>query len=50
VDVGLTKTQGFGQLINIGGLAIGMTAALIIGLWIVNETQFKHLAQKLWTI
>ena len=28
-------------IINIGGLAIGMTAALIIGLWIFNESGFN---------
>ncbi len=34
-----SKTQGF---INIAGLAIGIATALLVGLWINDETTFDH--------
>jgi ABC-type antimicrobial peptide transport system permease subunit len=38
----LFKTKGY-SLINIGGLAVGMAIALLIGLWIYDELSFnKH--------
>lgn len=35
----LVKNKGY-SLINIGGLAIGMTVAILIGLWIYDELSF----------
>jgi len=35
----LVKNKGY-SLINIGGLAIGMAVAILIGLWIFNELSF----------
>ena len=35
----LHRNKSF-SLINIGGLAIGMTVALVIGLWMHSEFQF----------
>src|SRR5688500_11934901 len=38
----LLRNKGY-SLINIGGLAIGMTVAMLIGLWIHDELSFnKH--------
>src|SRR5450631_854798 len=37
----LNKNKGF-SLINIGGLAIGMTVAMLIGLWIHDEFAFNE--------
>src|ERR1700761_2243508 len=30
------------SVINIGGLAVGMTVAILIGLWINDELSFNH--------
>ena len=35
----LVKNKGY-SLINIGGLAVGMTVAMLIGLWIYDELSF----------
>ncbi|MEO6453841.1 MAG: ABC transporter permease, partial [Ginsengibacter sp.] len=35
----LTKTKGY-SAINIGGLAVGMAVAMLIGLWIWDELSF----------
>lgn len=35
----LVKNKGY-SLINIGGLAVGMTVAMLIGLWIYDEVSF----------
>src|SRR6185503_7151977 len=35
----LVKNKGY-SLINIGGLAVGMTVAILIGLWIYDELSF----------
>ena len=47
----LLRNKGY-SLINIGGLAIGMTVAMFIGLWIYDELSFNkyhknynHIAQ-----
>ncbi|CAA9486006.1 MAG: Acidobacterial duplicated orphan permease (function unknown) [uncultured Segetibacter sp.] len=47
----LLKTKGY-SMINIGGLAVGMSIALLIGLWIYDELSFnkqhknyEHIAQ-----
>ncbi len=47
----LVRNKGY-SLINIGGLAIGMTVAMLIGLWIYDELSFDtyhknydHIAQ-----
>jgi ABC-type antimicrobial peptide transport system permease subunit len=47
----LVKNKGY-SLINIGGLAVGMTVAMLIGLWIYDELSFDkyhknydHIAQ-----
>lgn len=37
----LLKNKGF-SLINISGLAIGMTVAVLIGLWLKDELTFNH--------
>lgn len=37
----LLRNKGF-SLINIGGLAIGMTVAMLIGLWVYDEVSFNH--------
>lgn len=37
----LLKAKGY-SLINIGGLAIGMAAAILIGLWLHYELTFNH--------
>jgi putative ABC transport system permease protein len=38
----LAKSKGY-SLINIGGLAVGMAIALLIGLWMYDELSFnKH--------
>ena len=37
----LVRNKGY-SLINIGGLALGMSVAIIIGLWIYNEITFNH--------
>ncbi|MBS1543563.1 MAG: ABC transporter permease [Bacteroidetes bacterium] len=37
----LVKTKGY-SLINIGGLALGMTVAILIGLWIFDELTFNR--------
>ena len=36
----LVKTKGY-SFINIGGLALGMSVALIIGLWVNDELSFN---------
>src|SRR6201991_525445 len=36
----LTRTKGY-SAINIGGLALGMSVALIIGLWVNDELSFN---------
>ena len=36
----LIKTKGY-SFINIGGLALGMSVALIIGLWVNDELSFN---------
>jgi putative ABC transport system permease protein len=36
----LAKTKGY-SFINIGGLALGMAVALIIGLWVNDELTFN---------
>ena len=36
----LVKTKGY-SFINIGGLALGMSVALIIGLWVYDELSFN---------
>jgi putative ABC transport system permease protein len=36
----LTRNKGY-SLINIGGLAVGMTVAILIGLWIHDEVSFN---------
>ena len=40
----LTKNKGF-SLINIGGLAAGMTVAMLISLWIYDELSFNQYHQ-----
>ena len=30
------------SFINIGGLAVGMASAILIGLWVFNELSFNH--------
>ena len=37
----LVKNKGY-SLINIGGLAVGMTVAMLIGLWIYDEVSFDR--------
>lgn len=37
----LTKNKGY-SIINIGGLAIGMTVAMLIGLWVWDELSFNQ--------
>lgn len=37
----LIKNKGY-SLINIGGLSLGMTIAILIGLWISDELSFNH--------
>src|ERR1700722_5635573 len=37
----LVKNKGY-SFINIAGLATGMAIALLIGLWIADETSFDH--------
>jgi putative ABC transport system permease protein len=37
----LTRKKGY-SFINIGGLATGMTVALLIGVWIYDELTFNH--------
>lgn len=37
----LHRNRSF-SVINIGGLAVGMTVALLIGLWIRSEFQFDR--------
>src|SRR6478609_6393127 len=37
----LLRNKGY-SLINIGGLALGMSVAMLIGLWIYDETTFNH--------
>ena len=39
----LGKNRGY-TFINVAGLSIGMAIALIIGLWISDETTFDHYA------
>lgn len=41
----LWRNKGF-SIINIGGLAIGMTCAILIGLWIQNELSIDRLYPK----
>src|SRR5688572_21903306 len=36
----LLRTKGYAS-INIGGLAIGMTVAMLIGLWVYDELSFN---------
>jgi predicted permease len=36
----LTKNQGF-SIINVGGLAMGMAVAILIGLWVYDELTFN---------
>ncbi len=36
----LVKNKGY-SLINIGGLAVGMTVAILIGLWVYDEVSFN---------
>src|SRR2546421_4630230 len=40
----LVKNRGY-SLINIGGLALGMTVAMLIGLWIYDEMTFNQYHQ-----
>ena len=37
----LLRNKGY-SLINIGGLALGMSVALLIALWIIDELSFNH--------
>ncbi|MBS1508660.1 MAG: ABC transporter permease [Bacteroidetes bacterium] len=37
----LVKNKGY-SLINIGGLALGMAVAMVIGLWVFDELSFNH--------
>src|SRR5882757_2828833 len=37
----LLKNKGY-SIINITGLSVGMTVAILIGLWIVDEVSFDH--------
>lgn len=37
----LLKTKGY-SIINIGGLALGMTVAMLIGLWVFDELSFNR--------
>jgi ABC-type antimicrobial peptide transport system permease subunit len=37
---GLIRSKGY-SLINIGGLAVGMAVAILIGLWVHDETSFN---------
>lgn len=37
----LLRNKGY-SLINIGGLALGMSVAMLIGLWIYDEATFNH--------
>src|SRR6478609_10676703 len=37
----LIKNKGY-SLINIGGLALGMTVAMLIGLWVYDEITFNR--------
>ncbi len=39
----LINNKGF-TLINIGGLAVGMSIVILIGLWIVDEVLFSKLS------
>ncbi|WP_341227789.1 ABC transporter permease [uncultured Arcticibacterium sp.] len=41
----LLKNKGF-SAINIGGLAMGMTVAILIGLWVYDELSFDNTHQK----
>jgi putative ABC transport system permease protein len=45
----LLKNKGY-SLINIGGLALGMTVAILIGLWIFDELSFNKYHQNYSTI
>lgn len=40
----LTKNKGY-SLINIGGLALGMAVAIVIGLWVYDELSFNRYHQ-----
>jgi ABC-type antimicrobial peptide transport system permease subunit len=40
----LVKSKGY-SLINIGGLAVGMAVAMLIGLWVFNELSFDKYHQ-----
>lgn len=40
----LLKNKGY-SFINIGGLSIGMTVAMLIGLWVYDEVSFDHYHQ-----
>ena len=37
----LTKSKGY-SAINIGGLAVGMTVAIMVGLWMYDELSFDN--------
>ena len=37
----LIKNKGY-SVINIGGLAVGMVVALLIGLWVYDEVSYDH--------
>lgn len=41
----LSRSKGY-SLINIGGLALGMAVALVIGLWVHDELTFNHYHDK----
>ncbi|SOE22049.1 ABC-type transport system, involved in lipoprotein release, permease component [Spirosomataceae bacterium TFI 002] len=41
----LLKNKGF-SIINIGGLALGMTVAILIGLWVYDEVSFDSSHEK----
>ena len=45
----LLKNKGY-SLINIGGLAMGMAVALLIGFWILDELSFNRYHQNYDTI
>lgn len=42
----LVKNKGY-SAINIGGLAVGMAVAMLIGLWIYDELSFNKYHKKL---
>src|SRR6185369_7390949 len=45
----LSRNKGY-SFINIGGLALGMTVAMLIGLWVFDEITFNHYYENYYKI